>query len=225
MNLHKTTVFKSPEMENPMKAQEKVFNDLLENERKDKRLWQWITLVFAAFCLLGIGGLFYGISLQRTVPVLVAVTDFGESKYLGKVDETTFHVPEAAIQYQVKDFVDKLRSIPYDPDVLYNNIEDCYAMVTNNCESKMTAELRENSPFVQVGKLKREVTIQSILQLSKNSYQVDWTETETGNSNYSVSVRGVFTVALRTPTDQTIAKNPLGIYIDDYSMTLLQQKS
>jgi type IV secretion system protein VirB5 len=222
MTLHKPATYKSMEIDNPMAGQDKVYDDLLQNERSDKKRWRGIAYIFVCFTLLGIAGLFYGISLQRAVPVLVATTEWGEPKYLGSVTQSSFKVPQAALEYEVKDFISKLRTVSSDAYVVYNNIESCYAMVTPDFEEKMTRDLKENSPFDLIGKSERAVQIQSILKLSTGSYQVDWSEVTIGKNAGTVYMRGIFTVTLLVPNERTIQKNPLGIYISNYAITTLQ---
>ncbi|GHV06755.1 conjugal transfer protein TrbF [Spirochaetia bacterium] len=223
---HKRTVYKPLEVNNPFEAQDKVHQDLLENERKSKKKWRQIAFISEGFVLLSICILFYAVSMQKTVPVLVAVAQWGEPEYLGEVKANkSMEIPEVAIQYQVRDFITKLRSISSDSDILYRDITQCYDMVTAKCEKKMTSELRLNDPFSEVGKVKRTVTIETVLRLSTETYQVDWVESSAGQGTRQVHIRGLFVIKLLEPPPQKRIRNPLGIYIDDYDMTEFETRS
>jgi type IV secretion system protein VirB5 len=210
---------------NPMESQNKTYIDLLQSERNDKKRWQKICAVFVVIVFLCFAVVFYATSLQRNVPVLITVTDWGEAQFQGKITQENFTVPEIAIKYQVRSFIENTRIIPADPDVMAKDIEKCFNMITDHSYEKLKNDLQRDAPFLLVGKVKREITIESILNLTqKHTYQVDWLETRTeNNSAYNTRYRGIFTVALKMPTAETETKNPLGIYIDDYSITMLQQ--
>jgi type IV secretion system protein VirB5 len=225
-SLHKRTTYKPLELENPFKAgQDKAYADILKDCMDEKRWWRGFVgigiLILFLVCLIFF---IYAVSLQKTVPVLVNVMPSGESQYLGEVRQSaTVQVPEAAIQYQARKFITNLRSVSTDSQVLYNNIDECYSMVTSTYEPVMTRFLREASPFDLVGKVRRSIEIESILKITTNSYQVDWIESTidpTGNKK-NARVRALITMRVLPTTEQTIKKNPLGIYIENYEMTQL----
>jgi type IV secretion system protein VirB5 len=198
---------------------------LLKEEKDDKKKWRSVALVSIVFVVSCVGILVYAVSMRKAVPVLVAVAQWGEAQYLGEVKaSSSMQIPEAAIQYQIRDFITDLRGIPGDSDILYRDITRCYDMVTAKGEKKMTAELRAADPFKDVGRIKRSVTIETILRLSTETYQADWIETSAGSDNRTVHYRGLFTVKLLEPPEKKRVNNPLGIYVDDYDMTELESR-
>jgi type IV secretion system protein VirB5 len=179
-----------------------------------------ILALFAA----SLGFFIYAVRMQKTVPVLINVMPNGEAQFLGEVRQPgQIAVPEAAIQFQIRRFITNLRSVSTDSQVLYNNIEDCYAMVTSSYEPAMTRFLREASPFALVGKTRRTVEIESAIKITGSSYQIDWAETSVDSSQARkpTRMRAIVTVKLLPATDETVKKNPLGIYIDNCEMTQL----
>jgi type IV secretion system protein VirB5 len=208
-----------------MAAQDMVYNDLLKSERGDKQKWQMIAFISILFVVSCVGILIYAVSMRKTVPVMVAVAQWGEAQYMGEVKASSaLQVPETAIHYQVRDFITSLRSIPGDSDILFRDITRCYDMVTSRSEKKMTAELRAVDPFSQVGKIKRNASIETVLRLSTETYQADWIERTQGLENKTVRFRGLFTVKLLEPPEKKRVANPLGIYIDDYDLTEIETK-
>lgn len=226
MNPHKSTVYKTlPETANPFReGQDKAYADILADKMAEARRWRLTGIGSLVLFAASLAFFIYAVSLQKTVPVLVNVMPTGEAQYLGEVRQNAaFQVPEAAVQYQVRKFVTNLRSVPTDPQVLYNNIEECYAMATSSYEPVMTRNLRAASPFDMVGKSRRTAEIESVLKTTGSSYQVDWTETVTDASGHPkrARMRALVTVKLLPPTDAAVKKNPLGIYIENYEMTEL----
>jgi type IV secretion system protein VirB5 len=226
MNLHKSTTYKPADIKNPfLEGQDRAYADILLDKMNEMRWWRGIVGVgilalFATALILFV----YALSLQKTVPVLVNVMPTGEAQYLGEVHNTSasLAVPEAAILYQIRKFISNLRSVSADPQVLYNNIEECYAMITNTYEPAMTRLLRGNSPFDLVGKTRRTVTVESVLKITERSYQIDWIEsTADSTSTKNARMRALITVAILPTNAETVKANPLGIYIENCEMTEL----
>ena len=225
---HKSTVYKSGVVPNPMlEGQDRAYGDLLQHEMARSSFY----LKIFGFGSLGLFAItlvlfFYAVSLQRNVPILINVMPTGEAAYLGEVRQTgQIQVPEAALFYQVRKFISNIRSISTDSQVLYNNITDCYSMVTSTYEPIMTRMLRANSPFPLVGKIRRTVEFESTLRITGNSYQVDWLETSVEPGGFPVSrkMRGLLTIMIIAPdaTKDWIKTNPLGIFIDACEWTEL----
>ena len=163
-------------------------------------------------------------AMQQTVPVLVNVMPTGEAVYIGEVRQGAgIQVPEAAIHFQLRRFVTNLRSISTDPMVLYNNINECFAMVTNTFAPIMTNTLRSASPFELVGRVRRQVEISSIIRTTGASYQIDWYELSIygAGTQRTARFRAIATIVLLPPDPSTIRLNPLGIFIENFQMTEL----
>jgi type IV secretion system protein VirB5 len=218
---HKSTVYKQPDAENPFSADRK-YADLLQDKMKEAAWWR----------LVGIGALvLFAISLvlfnsavkqQKTVPVLINVMPTGEAQYIGEVRQGQVQVPEAAVLFQIRTFLANLRSVSTDYQVVFNNIDDCYAMITSNYEPVMTRALRANSPFDLVGRVRRTIEIESIIRITAETYQADWIETSADSTTRrSARMRALISIKLLPATDATIRRNPLGIYIDNFEMTEL----
>ncbi|MDR1909482.1 MAG: type IV secretion system protein [Spirochaetaceae bacterium] len=223
---HKSTVYKPLDLPNPFReGQDRAYADILLDKQKEMAWWRGIVgigvlLLFAASLAFNV----YAVRTQKTVPVLVNVMPSGEAQYLGEVRQNAaFQVPEPAIQYQARKFITNLRSVSTDPQVLYNNIDECYAMITASYEPVMTRFLRGASPFDLVGKSRRSVEIESVLKITGSSYQVDWVETvvDSSSTRRNTRMRALVTVKLLPVSDATIRKNPLGVYIENCEMTEL----
>ena len=218
---HKSTVFKPLDVPNPFnKSGDEAFADLYSKSEKRASFYLRV-FGFGSLALFAVSLVlfFYAISLQKIVPVLINVMPSGEAIYLGEVRQTAqLQIPETAIFYQVRKFIINIRSISADPDVLYNNINECYYMVTSSYEPTLTRMLRANSPFPLVGKIRRTVEIESTLRITGSSYQVDWIESsvEPGGSPVSRKMRGLVTLTFIAPDSSRdwIKTNPLGIFVD-----------
>ncbi|MDR2717001.1 MAG: type IV secretion system protein [Treponema sp.] len=223
---HKKTSYKPVPIPNPFRDDgDKAFADLLADKIKESNWWRRSALANLFFFAVSLLLFYCSVNQQKTVPILVNVMPSGEAEYLGEVRQNgDFQVPDAAIHFQVRAFVSNLRSVSTDYQVLYNNIDDCFNMVTSNYSPIMRDMLIKNSPFDLVGKIRRTVSIESVLNITGRSYQINWAESviETSSSGpKNAKMRAVVTVRLITPTDATIKRNPLGIYIENFEMTEL----
>ena len=216
---HKSTSYKSTPIPNPfMEGGDKAYGDIVMDLMKSKNFWQRVmgigTLVLFACALVLF---FVAMSQQDVVPILVNIMPSGEASYLGEVRQTgSLVVPQEAIVFQIRRFITNIRSISIDSQVLFDNIEACYTMVTSVYEPHMTRMLRANSPFALVGKIRRTVEIESTIRITGDSYQIDWVETsvEPGGNPTSRKMRGLVTIRLLPPDPSFIRNNPLGIFIE-----------
>lgn len=167
--------------------------------------------------------------MPKTVPLVITVSDWGEAKYVGAVSNysyTGMRVPEIAIEYQLRKFITNRFSLPYDRSVLRNNLKDCYASLTRESATKLSAELRMNNPLNEAGKKSVTVDVESVLKLSAQSYQVDFivlTSDTSGYVNIRQRMRGVLAVKLMEPAEEDQVLNPLGIYITNFDFTQVKE--
>jgi len=225
MAIHKKPVYNPPDAPNPFLAgSDKAYADILLDKTKEAQTWRRSTFVHALLFVIALFLFFVAIARQQVIPILVNVMPSGEAQYLGEVRQNgNFSVPEAAIYYQIRTFVHNLRSISTDYDVLYANIDECFQMTTSTYSPIMRAMLLSASPFDEIGKMRRTVDIESVLHVTGRSYQINWTESviEPPSSPKNTKMRAVVTIRLVVPTDSTIKRNPLGIYIENFEMTEL----
>ena len=222
---HKKAVYKPVDAPNPfLKGQDKAYADILLDKMKETAWWRRTSILSLLMFAVSLILFFYAVNQQKTVPVLVNVMPSGESQYLGEVRQSgPMQVPEAAVHYQIRKFISNLRSVSTDYQVLYGNIEECFAMATSNYSPVMRNMLLNSSPFELVGKIRRTVEIESVLNITSRSYQVNWTEStiDASSRQGSARMRAVVTIRLIAPTDATIKRNPLGIYVENFEMTEL----
>ena len=222
---HKATTYKPVDVPNPfLGSPDKAYGDILQDKMKESKAWRYTGL--GSLVLFAVSIIIFSIALstQKTVPVLINVMPSGEAVHLGEVRQSgSFQVPETAILFQIRKFISNLRSVSIDGEVLFNNINECYSMVTNSYEPVMTRMLRDASPFELVGRIRRTVEIESSLRITGNSYQIDWIETttETNGTPRGRKMRALITIKLITPDNSFIKTNPLGIFIENCEWTEL----
>lgn len=67
---------------------------------KENRILKYVVIVSCLAFFVSIGITLYAVSLPESIPVLVTMNDFGETKYVGAVSRKNFqnyNVPELAV--------------------------------------------------------------------------------------------------------------------------------
>ena len=198
---------------------------------RENRILRYVVIISCLAFFVSIGITLYAVSLPESIPVLVTMNDFGETQYVGAVSRRNYqnyNVPEIAIQYQVKYFVNLVHTLSTDRTVMRKSVSNTYHLLTSTTASKYTTMLKENNPFADFGDRTREVIFQTEpLQLSKDTYQIDFqvvTRLPSGNVSENKTVRAVVSVKVMKPSDEDIRDNPLGIYITAFDFKDIYKK-
>lgn len=193
------------------------------NENKLLKL-ATVVLVFI-IAVLSIGIAFFLTKRTQIIPALVTMNDFGETQYIGEVSRKNyqdFNVPEVAITYQVKYFLNCYKTLSSDKAIVKGNIEKAYHLLTATSSSKFSTLIREDNPYKEFGNHTKEIIFETEpLRISKDTYQVDYqivTRTLTGVKLDEIRQRAVITVKVLNPAEEDIKANPLGIYITDFDI-------
>ncbi|UTC77070.1 type IV secretion system protein [Treponema sp. OMZ 799] len=208
-----------------LNPQFKEYDRIIGLQNKENRTWRIIAVASLSFLFLSLLLLLYAIKLPKTIPMVITVSEYGEAKYVGNVSKLSYSnmkVPDIAIQYQIKRFVTNMNTITSDAQVMKQNIRDCYNMLSGDAGLKLSNILKNDNPFDKFGDIKQSILLESILQLSPQSYQVDYIQskiTMTGVVTDRTRYRGIISIALLEPPEDKKIENPLGIYISDFDFT------
>lgn len=190
---------------------------------KENKILRFVVIVSCLAFFLSIGITLYAVSLPESVPVIVTMNDFGETQYVGPVSRKNFQnysVPELAVQYQVKDFVELYFVLSTDLKVMQKNNSRIYHYLTTVTAQKLNRLIKEESLYEDFGSRTREVFFETEpLKLSDDTYQVDiqlTTRDLDGSVMKRKYLRFVITTKLLIPSDNDIKDNPLGIYITNF---------
>ncbi len=190
---------------------------------KENRILRFVVIVSVLAFFLSIGITMYAVSLPESIPVIVTMNDFGETQYIGPVSRKNYQnypVPEVAINYQIKDFIELYFSLSTDLTVMRNNNQRIYHFLTAVTAQKFKRLIDETNLYEGFGEKTREVFFETEpLKLSLDSYQVDFQLTSRdldGTIRKKEYYRMVITVKMLQPSDSDIKYNPLGIYINNF---------
>ncbi len=150
-------------------------------------------------------------SQSKFVPYIVEVNKLGETVGGGEIRAGTIQ-DQRIIRAKVASFMKTLRTVSVDSAINKANVF---------YKDKAT------NPFELGKKINREVEIVSLLEMTSNTYQLDWKEKTFDKSGVLLYIKGyralvtVYLIPTAVESIEDLIKNPLGIYIKDYSISEL----
>ncbi len=213
---------KSPE--NPYVAQyhaarrewNERYGDLIQAKR-DWQLTAFGSLVLAA--LLALGLIWQG-AQSRIVPYVVEVDELGHLAAVGPADRSA-PADSRILRAQVASFVTSSRSVIADRTAQKRMLDQVYAFVAGAAQTFLDDYYGKRSPFDVMKDRTISVDVGPILELSDETFQVQWRETARSLEGRVVgrkTFQGIFTVRVDPPRTEK-RTNPLGIFITHISWT------
>lgn len=131
------------------------------------------------------------------------------------------------IQHFLGEFINELRSVSSDPQIVQTNIDKLYNRVTGLAIQEVTDYIKETNPKNRLKTETVTVKIASILPLSDTTYQIDFRETVFSSGKRIKSdthYRCVAHTQIYTPkTKKQALYNPIGLYISDFTITEVKE--
>lgn len=208
--------------ENPYVSARREWNERYGSYIARARTWQFIALgSMALSAVLGIS--LVSISSQsRVQPFVVQVDKLGEAVAVRPADVAAMP-DERIIRFQLANYITSARSITPDPVVQKRWLNSIYAVSTTSAAQFLNDHYKKDDPFNTGRTSLVAVDIQTALPLSKNSWQINWTETRRSLSGQTEGItrwQAILNLSVFTPTtQQQIIANPTGILIDQITWT------
>ncbi|MBD5657560.1 MAG: conjugal transfer protein TrbF [Candidatus Eremiobacteraeota bacterium] len=188
--------------------------------------WRLIAMLEAVALVAAIGGLIYLASQTKFVPYVVAIDKVGTAIAVAPADRAST-VDQRVVRAQLANWLVFARSVVTDRIVELKFVNNVYALVASDSPAKgfLDAYYPNNgrSPFDRAKNETDTVAVNTILPISGQSYQLQWTETIRdlhGRVTSTQTWEGTTTIAFRPPdNEQTILQNPLGLYITSIDWT------
>jgi len=186
------------------------------------RNWRLLAVTSSVVALVAVLGLIVIGAKPKVIPYIVAVDNLGNVVNQGTAVQASVaddRLKRAALWSWVQDW----RMVSSDTIVEKNAIERVYAEIGNGTPAaiRISDAYRDGSPLKLAQTETVSVNVRALYASSKDSYEVEWTETtfdlkgeQIGTQNY----KGVITISIHPPEDEGLARvNPLGIYVTNVS--------
>lgn len=198
--------------------------NLLSMKDLQIKKWQQATMITSLIALLAVGGMTYTATRATFIPYLVGVDEqTGYVNSLGSLKEVNVEPTDAAINYFLSRFVEEVRAIPADKNVLNQNVSRAVRFLTPESANKFKSlYLPEFTQKVGTGFNRVEILSVTPVSGSKNTYQVRWKETfsQGGAKEVTKNFTSTFNLEKQDVEDKEVLQyNPLGLFIKDFSIS------
>ena len=221
---------KTPASDNPYLTARRTWNENVGSLVSARQTWQIVGICSLLIALSAVGGMIYIGDQSKFIPYVVEVPDSTHIPIIrGDITESSDFDPRV-VEAELAAFIQNARLVTADIALQRQAILDVYALLQQQSPAfiKMN-EYLNGSPEVNHFKLAetetQNVQITDILPQTKDTWQVDWIETvrdrDGAPKEPPYRMRALLTIEIIPPDTNTsedqIQKNPLGIYIKDFS--------
>ena len=206
--------------ESPFLAARREWNERYGSYIARANSWKMVALGSLGVAVVLGAGVVYDMTQSRVLPYVVQVNKLGVATAIAPAEEAAMP-SNRVISATLAKFITDVRSVwPDRNEMFLHQVEPAYNYILAGSQAQkfvndyVTGKL-ETFPAGLV----RTVKIESVLKVSKNTWQVDWSETTSGQMNSTSApvakhYKAMLDIRLVPPTTSTeIMKNPLGIYI------------
>lgn len=208
----------------------KEYDSLMSKNIAEANAWRMVGIITVIMLvILSLCFAYIGIKPKREF-VVIGVNDIGQVKYYGNVSGKSFDQfcdIEKVMKNNINDFLVKRFTVSTDSDVMNSNFQSCLYLLDSNRRTAFINEINREDPFKNVGRIKSNVKIDTIIPLTKLSFQVEFFVTESELTGYKSSTsrwRAVFSFAKINADQYSKLKeieymnNASGFYITDYQI-------
>jgi type IV secretory pathway TrbF-like protein len=219
----------SRELETPYRRASQEWDSRLGSAVVQAYSWRMATILSLAVLAFAVAGLIYLGAQPKRVPHIIEVDALGAATYRGAVGRSVadYKPSEASLRYFLREFVECTRSVSSDQQVVRQCWLKAYAYVTQAGAGRLTTEVQRRDPLKRALEERVTVEILAVVPVSGSTWQVDWRERQFSRAGQEVGTelwRGMFPTVLRaSDREEDLAKNPLGLYIEDFHWDRISQ--
>lgn len=208
--------------ENPYLAGRREWNERYGSYIAQARTWRLAAFASMAIAAIAVAGVVYQAGQSKVVPYVVQTNSFGDVVGARRADVAQ---PASASQVkaQLRRWVIGARTIYVDRRAQESLLNDAYnsTLPDSPAWQALTGLHRDANPYERATTETVDIAVNSVLPLTDQTWRVEWTETTRQRSGKATAVKNwqaTVTVVNVTPTtEQQLAINPLGIYVQTFS--------
>lgn len=213
-------------MNNPYLSARRKWNYHVGGLMHSLKVWQTVGIASLLIAAGAVGGLVHVASQSKFIPLVFQQDAEGNTLSVTRADHlAAAHI--ADYRTAVASFISHIRLVTPDVELQKQAILQSFAYLANNAPATQKANnyLNANSPFDRATKVTVNVQIQSVLQQSAHTWQVEWLESVRNHAGSLQQppylMRALVNVYQLSPTTQTTESqellNPHLIFIKDFN--------
>lgn len=184
------------------------------------RNWRIMAILSGLIAIMAVGGLVYTSAQNRFIPYIVEVDKLGAASAVGFADRAA-PIDQRIIKAYLMRFIEDTRLVSSDAMAQKAAVNRVYSMIAQGTSGliKLNEYYKDASPFKRAENETVSVEIISVLPITDQTWQCEWSET-TRNLQGQVKAKDRWkasvSLAFNPPNDEKqILLNPLGIYAID----------
>ena len=211
-----------PAAYNPYLAARREWDERYGDQIVRARNWRTIAVLCTIVALVATSGVVWLSFRSRIVPFVVVTDNLGRPVASGLADQAST-ADEQLKRATVIEWVENLRLVTTDGIAQRRAIDRVYAHIASGSPAQtfISDFYRTGQPFTRAQTETVSVDVQSILQDSEETFEIEWLETIRdlyGTMKEKDRWKGAFSIALNPPKDERLARiNPLGVYVTQAS--------
>jgi len=190
---------------------------------KNATQWRRISAVLILCCAACVLAVIFMAGRVTVVPYIVQVDAHGYGIAVEPVAPS--RVDARLVIAHVARYVWSLKTVFNDPEAQLHLMNFVYSTTPVNtpAERKYQDYFNANNPVIIGDKETIHVTVNSVLPMSPETWQAEWTEERfslMGDKLGTKHYRGIFSTAIVTPSAmREVLVNPLGIFVTDFNFS------
>jgi type IV secretion system protein VirB5 len=190
---------------------------------KNAAQWRRISSALLICCVACVLAVIYLAGRITVVPYIVQVDTHGYEIAIEPVSAS--RIDARLMIAHVARYVWSMKTVFADPEAQLHLMNFVYSTTpVNTAAEKKYQEFYQGSNPILIGETETiQVTVNSVLSMSADNWQAEWTEerfTVGGDKLSAKHYRGIFSTAVVTPrTMREVLQNPLGIFVVDFNFS------
>jgi type IV secretory pathway TrbF-like protein len=198
-----------------------MFGDIL----KAKYNWQCISFLLGLINIALVMGLIIVALQARFIPYAVKVDSLGNANFAELLTKQN-EISPMMVNAMLRRYIIEARSVIADPVAQKHQLDFVYHCTLGEAKAILDSFYKTQNPFDIAKNETVDITINSVLPISNNTWQIHWTEIHRdslGRINLQNHFEGLVTINHKTPASMDdININPLGLYITHLSWAVQQ---
>lgn len=210
--------------ESPYMAARREWNERYGSFVKLAEQWRMVALGSTVGFIIAVAGLVAVSLQQKVVPYAVELNGHSEVVRVTRADVMS-HPTANQVRAALRSWIIGARTVYADRRAQQAQIDSTYSMTVPESAAYQTLATyhRENNPYQRSQKETVEITVNAVVAVSDETWQVEWTEVTkqlSGRVMDTKAWQGSFTVVIDPPVDDAqILVNPLGVYVRQFAWT------